>query len=132
MNIRTFVEFKKFFHNLYFKHFGCCSSSFQKTNFQLEVIQPSLSNPTSGNLDISVDISPSTSITMDGRTLDSAGAKIAADLQSILLDSDALDLETLSIIAGKFSWCLHVDLLVRFVLKSRCCDEILSPFLSFF
>lgn len=69
--------------------------------------------PNSGSIDVNADISPCAGNATDHRILEATGGSLASELQSILADSKAVDLNDLCIIPGRFAWRINVDLLVN-------------------
>jgi len=65
-----------------------------------------------GLVDISVDYSPSCNLKIDDKRFQEIGIVVSKALYSTYVDSQAIDLNKLSIIPNKYAWSVMIDLLI--------------------
>ena len=82
-------------------------------SIKLDVVESLPDFPDKGVVMFSADISPSCGLKIDDKRRAEQGARVAERLQSILLGANAIDLESLCIISGKFCWLVHIDLVIN-------------------
>ena len=76
---------------------------------KLDVVQPMPNFPDRGLVTVSADFSPSCGLKVDDRHRAELSGRLRERLQSIILGSSCINLESLCIIFGKFCWLVHVD-----------------------
>lgn len=79
---------------------------------KVETAEPTTAEPAQGLLEVYVDISPSCNLKLDDRRSANVASQISQFIQSVLIDSHAIDMEKLGIIKGKSCWCVYIDLMV--------------------
>ena len=81
-------------------------------SIKLDISEPSVDTPSRGHLIFNVETSPSCSLVVDERKLAEFSSGVAHHLERIYMGCDAVDLEKLCIIEGRYCWALHVDLTI--------------------
>lgn len=77
-----------------------------------EMSTPSALMPDSGQLFISVSVSPSVSAKLEGRAVDEMNTELSLLLQRLLCSHESLDLKALCFISGSKAWTLYIDVRV--------------------
>ena len=80
-----------------------------------DIVEPRAGAPSEGQLLFTTEISSACSafsVHIDERKLTDIGTEISHQLHNIYRGSKSLDLQSMGIIDGKFSWAIHVDLVV--------------------
>lgn len=81
-------------------------------SIKIEVAEPSKNCPDKGIVEVNCEVSPSCCLRLDDKRLQEETSLIAQHIQSIYDECNAINLDSLGIITGKFCWIVYIELLI--------------------